>query len=103
MPLWLWHSVWVRLLQDDGSGTDLLRGSHFGLGEVGGDFERDHLLVVGLDWEGRDVGFCERVLELLEERGEGDGIASALVVGLATGSLRDLEEITLAAEAAASS
>src|SRR5438874_7127378 len=101
MPLWLWRSVRVGLLQDDGSGTDLLRGVHFGFGKVSGGLEGDHLLV-GVYGEGRDLGCGNGVLELFEERGQGDGVAGALVVGLAAGSLRDLKEIALAAEAAAS-
>src|SRR5882757_8999880 len=100
MPPLLCLSILMCLLENDGSGADFLRGVDFGLGQRGGGFEGTRLLVA-FDGEGGNVGFGERVLELLEERNEGDGTAGALVVGLAAGSLRDLQEIALAAEAAA--
>src|ERR1700687_4521757 len=71
----------VCLLQNNGSGANLLRGVDFGLGKGGGGFEGHHLLVAGFDGERSDVSFGKGVLELLEERGEGNGTTSALVVG----------------------
>src|ERR1700754_3892370 len=86
--------------EDDGSRADLLRGAEPGLGQCCRDFEVDHILVA-FDGEGGDVGFGDGVVELLEEGRERDGAAGSLIVGGASGSLRNLLEVALPAEAAA--
>src|SRR5260370_16862804 len=87
------------LLQNNRSGANLGGGVDFGLGKVDGELERDHLLV-GVDWEGGDVGFGEGVLELLEERDEGDGPAGTLIARCASASLGYLKHTPLAPPAA---
>ena len=68
MPPWLWCSVWVGLLQNNGSRTDLLRGVDFGFGKGGGEPECHHLLVGGFDGEGGETHY-RNALALAEPRG----------------------------------
>src|SRR5579862_8232025 len=92
-----------RLLsENDCARTNLIGDVDFGFGEGGRGLERDHLFVA-LDRGGSEVALGDGVLELLEERSERDGVASALIVGCASGFLGYLLKIALAAEAAASS
>ena len=54
VPPLLWLSELVWLLQNNGSGANLLRGVDFGFGQGGGGLEGDHLLVA-VDGEGGDA------------------------------------------------
>jgi hypothetical protein len=71
-----------------------------GFGKSGLPSDIDHIFAAGSGKCG-DVGFRYRVLEAFEKRVDRDWITCSLIVGCSAGSISDLHEIALAAEASA--